>query len=130
MLDKKPHLCKYGTCRRKKAPKKAYCHKHHAQHQKETNAVGYAYSILKQNARRRGKEFTLTLEDFREFCDHTGYLLRKGRTSESASIDRIDSTKGYTPDNIQVLSFGENSAKGCRDQVEALPFYPRYGCNF
>lgn len=29
-----------------------------------------------------------------------------------ATLDRIDSTKGYTPDNVQILSFRANTIKG------------------
>jgi len=35
----------------------------------------------------------------------------KGRTDASPSIDRIDSIKGYEPDNIQILSWRANRIK-------------------
>jgi hypothetical protein len=78
----------------------------------------YFYIALRGNARRRGKPFELTLEEFRRFCKETDYIIRKGRTGKCASIDRIDSSKGYSYDNIQVLSVSENSSKGDSD----MPF--------
>jgi hypothetical protein len=36
-------------------------------------------------------------------------------------IDRIDSTLGYTPDNVQVLTCSENSIKGNREKYAKYP---------
>ena len=48
-------------------------------------------------------------------------LLKEGRT-HSPSIDRIDSSKGYTPDNIQVISTLANRMKqnATPDQLKAF----------
>ena len=35
----------------------------------------------------------------------------KGKLDTNASLDRIDSTKGYTPDNVEVISFLANRMK-------------------
>lgn len=71
-----------------------------------------AYNNLKCNAKRRGKEFDLSFEDFEKLAIECDYLKGKGRKTSSYSIDRIDNTKGYTIDNIQVTTLGENSRKG------------------
>ena len=63
------------------------------------------------NAKRRGKEFTITLEEFTQFCKETNYIAGAGRSSASYHIDRIDETKGYSIDNIQTLTNAENSKK-------------------
>ncbi len=67
--------------------------------------------VLKNNARRRGKDFQLTFEQFLEFAVKSGYIAGKGIYKESLHIDRIDETKGYTVDNIQVLTNIENVRK-------------------
>jgi hypothetical protein len=36
------------------------------------------------------------------------------------SIDRIDHTKGYSRDNIQIMGYSENSSKGAYEKD--LPF--------
>ncbi len=70
-----------------------------------------AYYALRDNSKRRGKEFTLTLQEFEQFCYQTKYLAGRGRSVDSYSIDRIDNTKGYTAENIRVLTVSENSKK-------------------
>ena len=78
---------------------------------KMAHPLEYAYQTLKDNARRRGKEFSLTLEQFKRFCRKTDYISGKGKTKTSYSIDRIENDKGYTLKNIQILPLGENSKK-------------------
>ena len=74
----------------------------------------YCYSTLKANAKRRGKEFTISFSEFKEFCYKTDYLRGKGKRQDSYSIDRIDNDRGYTLENIRVLSIAENSRKGAK----------------
>jgi hypothetical protein len=73
--------------------------------------IKYAFDALRNNARRRGHGFDLTLQQFTEFAIDTDYIVKKGRTIDSYSIDRIDNNKGYTVDNIRVLTVSENSKK-------------------
>lgn len=70
-----------------------------------------AFQTLRQNARRRGKEFTLTFEDFEAFCYAFDYIAGKGRKAKSYTVDRIDNEKGYTRDNIQMLTKSDNVKK-------------------
>ncbi|MBA9076096.1 hypothetical protein [Rufibacter quisquiliarum] len=51
------------------------------------------------------------MEEFTKFCYETDVLHGRGRTATSYHIDRIDDTKGYTLDNIQVLTNAENIGK-------------------
>ena len=93
------------------APRRNVCYSCKQARYKRDNPVKYAYRKLRANARRRGKRFELTLDEFREFCQKTEYLLGKGRSKESYHIDRIDPFGGYTKDNIQVLTNSENVKK-------------------
>ena len=70
---------------------------------KRAHPLEYAYQTTKDNAKRRGKEFTLTLEQFKRFCRKTNYITGKGRTKTSYSIDRIENHKGYTINNTRWL---------------------------
>lgn len=70
-----------------------------------------AYLILKENAKRRNKYFDLTFEQFQEFVTRTGYMKKKGIFSDSWHIDRIDESRGYTVDNLQVLTNAQNVRK-------------------
>jgi hypothetical protein len=68
----------------------------------------YLYIALKTNAMRRGKSFSLTLEEFSNFCKQTGYDKLKGKTALSLSIDRIRNSEGYSADNIRAITLRDN----------------------
>lgn len=99
--------CVTPGCRNSARPRGAKC----STCQAHVNPARYAYRHLKANAKRRGKPFDLTLEQFTEFAQRTEYLTRRGRTASSYHIDRINPEKGYTADNIQVLTNRENVLK-------------------
>jgi len=108
-------LCKAYRCANESAKGQSLCHKHHKRRQKELNPIGYFFNLLKQNAKRRGKEFKLALWEFRQFCSETNYLEVKGRSGRAKTIDRIDPNKGYEIGNIQLLSNRANAAKRWAD---------------
>jgi hypothetical protein len=75
----------------------------------------------KQRARNKNREHTITVEDIKAIyptdgcCPIFGMKLEfntAGFRENSPSIDRIDTTKGYTPDNIQIISWKANRIKG------------------
>jgi len=86
-----------NTCKNRKYAKK--------------NPLKYSYNSLKNNSKRRGKTFDLTFEQFKEFCIETEYLNKKGIYKNSYHIDRIDESKGYSIDNIQLLTNIKNVKK-------------------
>lgn len=77
------------------------------------------YNNWRTNAKRRGKFFSITLDEFRAFCIETNYMELKGRSAKKIQIDRIENDKGYTADNIQALSGAKNVQKY---YAEDLPF--------
>ena len=104
-------LCKQPYCKKKRGNKRVFCDKHHLQNQKERNPISYTFNALRSNARRRGKDFTLTLEYFTNWCAETGYMETKGKTKTAMTIDRDDQTKGYVPGNLKIMSNDENRKK-------------------
>ena len=71
-------------------------------------------------ARQKGLEFTITSDWVRErlergVCEVTGepFIYGRGmaRGPNSPSLDRIDPSKGYTPDNTRVVIWAYNAAK-------------------
>lgn len=105
--------CLTPRCRNKTDGRK-FCNTCRSRQSREKDPVKYCYTAARNNAKRRGKAFELTLDEFRAFCVKYDYLRGKGKTSESYSIDRIDSSRGYTVDNIQVITLSENSRKGAK----------------
>ena len=78
----------------------------------ETRLLNYA----RRNAKRRGEECGLELKDIviPEFCPVLGIKLEPGSHTHqdcSPSVDRIDSTKGYTKDNVWIISARANRIK-------------------
>jgi len=72
----------------------------------------------KQRARKNNLEHTLTLKDLKELypsnntCPVFNIQFEWGGDKDnSPSVDKIDSTKGYTKDNCQVISFRANFLK-------------------
>lgn len=74
----------------------------------------YAYNNLKNRAKQRGILFTITPEQFREFCIKTKYIDYKDRESDGLTIDRIHNGLGYHLDNIRVLTKRDNVVKYIR----------------
>ncbi len=98
----------------KEAKKGRYCstcyvHKHRA-----ADPVKYSYQSLKDNALRREKPFTITLEQFRLWSYKTDYYYKKGKKKESYTVDCIENALGYVPGNIRVLPLVDNSRKGAK----------------
>lgn len=89
---------------------------HQSIHQKDIREL---YNRLKSSAKRRGIPFDLTPSQLNELtfpitCPVLGIRLvfHTGASEDnSVSFDRIDSSKGYTIDNIVVVSNRANKLK-------------------
>ena len=81
----------------------------------------FLFSSARKRARERNLEFNITEQDVKYLLDNTPVCpLRKVnfergsngiRTYNSITLDRIDSTKGYIKDNIQIISYKANLVK-------------------
>lgn len=99
------------------------------------------WHTLKKGAKQRGIEFEISQEwlynkILEGRCEKTGIpfvldadthkdtVVSKGQSRNpwAPSLDRIDSSKGYTEDNCQIVCYAYNMAKGCFDEsvVEML----------
>lgn len=85
---------------------------------------GKVFSKLKRDAERRGIPFEITIEDIhnqynkqRECCAFTGFRVVFGN---DASVDRIDSSKGYTLNNIQIVHKDLNMMKRNMDNTDFI----------
>lgn len=85
-------------------------------HKKELKSI---LSGLRASAKKRGIPFDLTTTDLDEIgipvtCPALGIPIHFNRgtpSDNSISIDRIDSSKGYTKDNIVIVSQRANKLK-------------------
>lgn len=83
----------------------------------------------KKRAKEKGLEFSITEEDIvlPEVCPYIKEPLQlranRGQGREHVySLDRIDSSKGYTPDNIEVISHLANSMKSNATKEQLIEF--------
>jgi hypothetical protein len=81
---------------------------------READPIRYAYTTSKNNAKRRGKIFELTFEQFKAFFYKYDYIKGKGRTKESFTIDCIINDLGYVEGNIRILPLVDNARKGVK----------------
>jgi len=110
--DQGLRYCSTQTCVNFASKRSNYCSKCATRRYRENNPVEYTLNKLRNNAKRRGIFFSLTLPWFRKFCKETGYIEGKGLNPDSLTIDRIDATLGYIPGNIQVMTLVDNARKG------------------
>jgi len=109
---------------------------------KRREAFDYRLQMLlnasKQRAKLKNREHTLTLQDLKDKypsdnkCPVFGFDLEfnsAGFRETSPSIDRIDSTKGYTLDNIQIISWKANRLKSYAtlEDLEILVAFMKQG---
>lgn len=116
--------CVIAHCKNNSHRKDRFCCKHRREYQKLNNPLRYWFDVLRQNAKRRKKDFTLTIEEFKIFCDNTGYLELKGKNAGGYTIDRRKDSIGYTFENIFVLTNSQNSRKRFIDLKLKFGYYP------
>ena len=92
----------------------------------------------KQRAKNKNRVHEITVNDIKEVypkdgkCPIFGFELEfnnAGFRENSPSIDRIDSTKGYTVDNIQIISWKANRIKSYAtvEELETIVAYMKQG---
>jgi len=107
----KLHRCSTPGCGNKNRPGNKFCYSCLTRKYRQAHPDRYAYMTLRDNAKRRKKPFSISFEYFKQFCYETGYLVGKGRTKNSFSVDRIIEHIGYVEGNLQVLPVGKNKKK-------------------
>ena len=120
-------ICINNFCMNVKKADQNICNTCAAKLYKSRHPYEYSYQKLRANARRRGKDFSLTFEQFKEFAIKTFYMDKVGRHYNGLHIDRIDETRGYHADNIQPMINSDNVKKyhsiiKSRKALEDAPF--------
>lgn len=79
------------------------------------NALENRFKVWQKSARIRKIEWNITIEDVKKIpmkCLYTGIdLTLESKKPNTISLDRIDSTKAYTPDNIALCCWRINKMK-------------------
>ena len=79
----------------------------------QKNIISELYNHAKQRAKDKNLEFNITKNDILipELCPVFGSKISFNEKQNCPTLDRIDSTKGYTKNNIMVISFRANRLK-------------------
>jgi hypothetical protein len=110
---------------------KASLNKRRAVYDKEYWHKNQAKKLLKNakvRAKRKGQVFNITIDDIiiPEYCPYLKCKLTNIGSTEvnptDASIDRIDSSKGYIKGNIQIISSLANRMKQDATEEELITF--------
>ena len=85
------------------------------------------YTEAKNRAKEKGLEFSILLDDIfvPPVCPILLIPLKTGTgklQSSSPSLDRVDNSKGYTKDNIMVISYLANRMKSSASKEQLLQF--------
>lgn len=104
--------------------------KRHPNYQKEywqKNSQRCVFHHAKERAKKCGIPFTIKYEDIiiPKKCPYLNIILRRGKgyhCPTSPSLDRIDSSKGYVPGNIQVISYKANEMKSNATKKQLTTF--------
>lgn len=95
---------------------------------KTNNPAKKLWYSARLHARAKGVPFTITPDDIRipEYCEYLDYKLTnthgRGHVKTNVSIDRIDSSKGYVPGNVQVICNLANRMKTDANAEELVRF--------
>ncbi len=99
-------------------------------HRTEAGTIDTLWRNAKSRAANKGMEFTIGRADIRipEKCPVLGIPMMVGTRhikDGSPSLDRIDNSRGYTPDNICVISYRANALKrdAALEEVRAVVRY-------
>jgi len=117
----------------KNRPKMKLYHETKGKARINANPKPYFYKMAKGRAKKHGFAFTITLDDIPDIPTHCpvfGFPLEMntGEYSPRApSLDRIDTTKGYEPGNIEFISWRANYLKrnGTLEEFEQLVAHMR-----
>lgn len=105
------------------------CHECNSNRVKSNTPEWKMHQRAKQRAKKLDREFTLEFDDISipEICPVLGIKLEQhsgssGGKPNSPSLDRIDNSKGYTKENIQVISHKANQMKIDASREELIAF--------
>ena len=110
-----PHIVRCNKCGEEMIKNNGFdiCSKCKKTHKEYNSTVSHKYSQYMSGAKKRGYEFSITLEEFTAHyyldCCYCGDKV------DGIGLDRVDNTKGYTSDNIVACCENCNRLKMDRD---------------
>jgi len=125
--SRKGKTCETKWCRTPKAIKSngyllSHCWKCRSRMLARKHPITYVLNAMRGSARKRSLPFTITKEQFADWCKQTGYLEKRGKEPTSLTVDRVDHRRGYHIDNIKATPHALNSRMGfCVPGLTGIP---------
>lgn len=119
---------KCGAVFKKTSETVTICNHCNSERVKSSSPTYKMYQRSKVRAKKCNREFNLEINDIiiPTHCPILGVELStkvgSGGDQKSPSLDRIDSSRGYTKDNIQVISSLANRMKSDADKEQLVSF--------
>jgi hypothetical protein len=92
----------YENLDKERARRRKYYYSHteieRAKERRKRSSKPGKYATYRVNALKRGLVFELSFEDFLKFWQQPCHYC--GDSIETIGLDRVDNTKGYSPDNV------------------------------
>lgn len=104
------HSCVNNSCKKKGE----LCHRHYKIRMKKRDPVYVRYNEFKSNAKKRSIEFSVTIQQFRNFCIKNNYIIKKYNRGKNMTIDRRCNVHGYHIWNMQILTMLQNQRKSTK----------------
>jgi hypothetical protein len=108
-------LCWVKGCRNMAKPDRCLCAKHQMQRWRSKDRVTADYCNLRDHAKARNIEFSITPDYWRGITDAFG-LYATGASGETLTVDRVDASRGYVVGNLRIVSLSVNAAKSNRER--------------
>jgi len=89
-----------------------YCSRHKRERLKQLKPVLFIRIRMKDRNYKRKLSFNISRRHWYYLNYFTLYWIHKGRKSHQLQIDRIDNSKGYADENVQVVDGLYNKQKG------------------
>lgn len=122
------HCTKCNIVFEKTSEKVTLCNECNSKRVKSMSPEWRMHQRAKFRAKETGREFTIDISDIiiPSHCPILGIPLeiqtKSGGTINSPSLDRIDSSKGYIKENIQVVSRLANQMKANANKDQMITF--------
>jgi len=107
-------MCWVRGCQRKSKSDRCLCHMHEMRRWRAKNKRSADFCTLRDHAKARKIEFTITQDYWAGLTDAFGFY--KAKEGVALSIDRVDPTRGYIPGNLRVVELSINVSKGNREK--------------
>lgn len=105
-------ICVMYRCRRRaKVKKGGVCNTCASRLARLADPVHYAYTKVKRSAQKRGIAFSISLDEWRVWCEKTAYHDLCGNTAWDMTVNRKDPRKGYSIENIEIMANSHNASR-------------------